>query len=115
LKAESFLFEKSEPVAEEEADWPAGSIIDLFRTLECRFPHKAPPCLALATLPLQVNATFDKHYKITSPVHVTINDLELIKRQRVQAMGEEDIDSLARQAIETESIPAEILDDESIA
>jgi len=92
-----------------------GSIIDLFRTLECRFPSPIAPALALAAHPLKANAVFETHYKMASTVSVTISgkitlttkDLttkDLATKELEIKKEEEDIDFLAREAIETESL-----------
>jgi len=87
---------------------PAGSIIDLFRTLECRFPTQTPTQLPLSTMGGKIDACLEQHYQIAGSIAFTISGLSAAKPKTAKPdIQEEDIDWLAREAIETESLERE--------
>jgi len=84
---------------------PTGSIIDLFRTLECRFP--TPPGIVpfgLTSHALKAHVSFDLPYKMTHAVSLTIGNFTgMQQKAEPEEATEEDIDSIAREAIEKEA------------
>jgi len=102
----------------ETSEVTTGSIIDLFRTLECRYPIAEVPALHLPPLSLEANAAFAPHYEMVQSISLTVSGLttaqsqEIVRAQEIAgAQKEQDIDSLAREAIETESTLHEEIED----
>jgi len=162
--------DKNEPAMTEGDGVSHGSIIDLFRTLECRFPGSPAPdssalCLPSVSHSLKGSASFSKPYNMASAVSLNIGNLtpkkpestqtghnqpecfpetgnqfsdkscgknkelehgsdlkiatyalerlpEPNKGKTAQGREEEDIDVMARSAIETESITVDSVEDE---
>jgi len=115
LTPEASNLRAGEQRANEEAEGaievPAGSIIDLFRTLECRF--SAPPAPVLASHQFKASGSFETHYKMEAEVSLTIKGLASSQPESISSAAEEEnIDEIAREAIETESVAIEAFEEE---